>query len=413
MAGDPHSLEVAVVQMGARRAYESALMLDEAGHLQGLYTDLAWQREPKFIGWVARKIRKGKGAVDRRTIRSLSEGKLCSTALPHLVGSICKLFGIAGEKRFRSEDVALGLFAERAGIWNSKIILSVQGNGGLALARGAHQRGIVYATEIIIDPFCKRQMVDEVRRWPMWPSENETLGSALKYEARIQELIRYSSLLLCPAAHVAASLLKLGASPERIKVVPYGLGDFIQRECAPVPKRVLFVGHAGLRKGLQYLAHAALSMVHDDSGYEFRVAGPVDAAVRKLSDCRALGFLGMLPRQKLLDEMTTADVICLPSLAEGSASVCLEGLALGIPLVVTRSAGSPIDHGVEGLIVPERDTSAIVQAVRTICEDRSVREEMSRAGARRAQLHTTKNISRQLCRALSETVAIEQRILET
>jgi len=56
--------------------------------------------------------------------------------------------------------------------------------------------------------------------------------------------------------------------------------------------------------------------------------------------------------------------------------------------VTTKAAGSIVRHGVDGIVVPERDPEALVEAVRSIVEDRDMRAAMSRAARERAQEFT-------------------------
>ena len=113
--------------------------------------------------------------------------------------------------------------------------------------------------------------------------------------------------------------------------------------------------------------------------YDFRVAGTVSPTVRNKRECRALTFLGQVARNKIADEFAKADLFVLPSLAEGSATVTYEALALGIPVITTRAAGSPVRDGVDGAIVPERAPEALADAIERIAEDRKLRESMSRS----------------------------------
>ena len=79
----------------------------------------------------------------------------------------------------------------------------------------------------------------------------------------------------------------------------------------------------------------------------------------------------------MADEMARADIFCLPSLAEGSATSIFEAMANGLPVVTTLSSGSVVADGVEGFIVAERDGAAIADAVERIVGDRVLRDRMS------------------------------------
>ena len=89
-------------------------------------------------------------------------------------------------------------------------------------------------------------------------------------------------------------------------------------------------------------------------------------------------------------EFAKADVFAFPSLAEGFAGGTAEALGAGVPVVTTKSAGSIVRDGVDGILVPERDPEALAEAVRSIAEDRNKRESMSREARKRAETFTWK-----------------------
>ena len=95
--------------------------------------------------------------------------------------------------------------------------------------------------------------------------------------------------------------------------------------------------------------------------------------------------MGTMSWREAQQELSAADVLVLPSLAEGSASVTYEALSLGIPQVVTASSGSVISSGVEGFVIPERNAAAVVDAIQLITKDRNRRLSMSDASFEKAK----------------------------
>ena len=116
------------------------------------------------------------------------------------------------------------------------------------------------------------------------------------------------------------------------------------------------------------------------------------------------GFRGDVP--DLLGEVA---ISVLPSLSEGTSNTLLESMAAGIPVIATRVGGNPevIEDGVSGLLVPPRDSAAIVTAVRRLLEDEELAARLGQAGMRRVSelfsiegsVHETEHLYEQLVEA--------------
>ena len=107
-----------------------------------------------------------------------------------------------------------------------------------------------------------------------------------------------------------------------------------------------------------------------------------------------------MPRSEISEQYAWADVFLLPSLCEGSATVCYEALAAGLPVVTTPNAGSVVRDGVEGFTVPIRDSEAIVQKLERLAADRELLAEMSRNALERAREFTVERYGERLVRAV-------------
>ena len=85
-----------------------------------------------------------------------------------------------------------------------------------------------------------------------------------------------------------------------------------------------------------------------------------------------------------------ADVLVLPSLAEGTPRVLVEARAFGCPVVATRVGGveSSVEHGKDGLLVAPRDAAAIATAVLRIATDDALRNSLVNVGKEKARKFT-------------------------
>ena len=258
------------------------------------------------------------------------------------------------------------------------------GEGG-SFIEAAKRRGLKIALDIFITPIAHRIVERERQAYPEWEAPGNAEFEVI--EQYVNKCIALADLLLCPAEAVADGMRYYPSFvEEKVRVVPYGYaGDIQPQGIKTVQRRVLFGGAATLRKGIHYFAQATELLSRDGTGYDFRVAGPVTQIVRGRPECRYLSFLGPLTRTEFLRELEAADVFVLPTLAEGSATVIYEALALGIPVVATRSAGSVITNGTEGYIVPERDAPALADAITEITSRRNLRDSMSMEAIRTAR----------------------------
>jgi len=89
--------------------------------------------------------------------------------------------------------------------------------------------------------------------------------------------------------------------------------------------------------------------------------------------------VAFVPRSEMAAQYRWADIFLLPSLSEGSANVCFEALAAGLPVITTPNAGSVVRDGIEGFVVPIRSVDRIVAAIHKLTTDANLCEAMGRA----------------------------------
>jgi len=306
--------------------------------------------------------------------------------------------------RFREQlrsSREFGLAASRRGFGGATHVYSMMGECGPMIG-AAKEHGLTVAMEFYILLSTERIVAEEQRRFAQWeptPIDFESIRSEFPEQL---ELLRHVDYAVCPSEMVCHDLKEhFGFREGRSAVVPYGVdADWLKLAGDPAVGRVLFVGTAGLRKGIQYVAAAAKLLKNRGRKYEFRIAGDVPQRIGRMEECRELTFLGRVPRNSIQGEFTRADVFVLPSLAEGSAESTYEALAAGVPVITTLSCGSVVRHGVDGWIVGERDAVGLANAIESVVEDRQLRAAMSRAARAGARDFTMERYGQRLIAAL-------------
>jgi len=380
---------VLVMQMGARRNYVAARQLEAAGMLSALVTDAAWVAgDESLLRRAAERVGLGRRGLARRTVAGVARERVISSYWPTLAGGLKRV--VDAERAYALIDEVFARVHGPHVLDGVRVVVSTQGNGG-ALLDAARARGALIVTDFVVTPQYLEIVRDEYARWPDWHERPPSLAAIGRYRARIGALLALSDIYLCPSAAVARDLACVpGFVAGRARVVPYGVSGRVMPACdvRPTAGRVLFAGEGGLRKGMPYLAAAATALKARMPGVEVVVAGAVSRRVRELRATRDVTFAGVLDAGAMAAEFARADVFCLPSLAEGSAVAIFEALAHGVPVVTTAASGSVVTNGVDGLIVAERDSAGIAEAVGSIVADRARRAAMSAAALTTAERYS-------------------------
>jgi glycosyltransferase involved in cell wall biosynthesis len=396
-------MRVVMTQMGARRGYAVPLILEQAGMLERFYTDLAGNIG--FGSWLAKGggwfgFRKAAARLRARQVPEVIRSKTVTFPARACWHAFRSWSTAEPAERFRRQlhsSRALGRQAIKRGLGNATHVYTMLGEAG-PLAGAARQQGLAVLTEIYVLLSTERIVAEEQRLYSDWEPAQPNLDAIRNEFPEQSHLLADTDFAICPSEAVRDDLATHFAFERtRSEVVPYGVdARWLQLSANPKRGRVLFVGTAGLRKGIQYLAAAAEKLNARGRRYEFRIAGDVTAAIKHQAACKHLTFLGRVPREQIDAEFALADIFVLPTLAEGSAEATYEAMAAGLPLVTTASSGTVAEHGTDALLVPEHDASALAGAIEQIIENRELRAEMSAAARKRAHDYTIEGYGQRL-----------------
>lgn len=200
--------------------------------------------------------------------------------------------------------------------------------------------------------------------WPErpWPGLHGWDHWARELTTAVTELAE-ADLVLVPAAFTRETLVAHGVEAARVRVLPRGVDAARFRPAEPTPGvfRVLYMGQVCLRKGVRYLLEAWRRL--NLPGAELTLAGSVHDEVRPLlaahRDLPGLRLLGHVADPAPL--YAAASAFVLPTLDEGSAKVTAEAMAAALPVITTPEAGSPVEDGRTGFLVPARDAEALAE----------------------------------------------------
>ena len=98
-----------------------------------------------------------------------------------------------------------------------------------------------------------------------------------------------------------------------------------------------------------------------------------------------VSYLGR--RSDIADILKGSHIVCLPSYREGLPKSLLEALSCGRPIITTDVPGcrEVCNDGVNGLLIPARDSIALSHAIEKLALNQDLRQAMGRAGRVRAE----------------------------
>jgi glycosyltransferase involved in cell wall biosynthesis len=191
--------------------------------------------------------------------------------------------------------------------------------------------------------------------------------------------VRQAQGVIAVCRELAGGVIRLGASPERVRVIIDGVDPAVfspgskesarQRLGLPSDRQhLLFVGNLVPVKGIDVLVAACGRL--RNSAWQLHIIGdgPQRAALQRAAAAAGIGqrvtFHGAITHENLPDWFRAADLFVLASRSEGVPNVLLEAMACGLPLVASEVGGIPeiADQGASRLVPPERP-DALAEAI--------------------------------------------------
>lgn len=238
----------------------------------------------------------------------------------------------------------------------------------------------------------------------------------------VGRVLARSELLTGCSPELVDRVAALGFPAERSRVIPYGVdveqfapvgaGDGSgaarwRRELgipddAPV---LLGVGRMATKKGFHVLLDALPALFERFPALHLVLAGGGDREdefrrhTERLPDGGGarVHFPGSVTRDRLPDLYRAADLFTLPAVhdpagnVDGLPNVILEAMASGLPVVASEISGIPlaVEHDRTGLLVPEQDPDALLDALTRLLADPDRADRLGRAGRGKATARLT------------------------
>ncbi len=192
-------------------------------------------------------------------------------------------------------------------------------------------------------------------------------------------------------ANLAKTVWELG--DKQVDTLPTGINmDVLKPNGLKRVDFVLFAGRLEVNKGMEVLAQTIPEVLKQNPDIKFTFAGR-DAGRKISNETWESYFSKMLPKRniKFLGELSLEDLIkcyqscriaVFPSIYEPLATVALEALSCGCPIITTNVGGFPemVKDGVNGLLVNPSDPRGLADSIVRLWEDENLRTQFSLEG---------------------------------
>jgi teichuronic acid biosynthesis glycosyltransferase TuaC len=259
----------------------------------------------------------------------------------------------------------------------ARAVMRYRGRVDIVLGSWAYPDGFaaVLAARMLGVPCVVKLHGSDINQIAKLPGPRKLLAWALPRAARVVAVSRA----------LADETVALGVPREKIAIVMNGVDASLFHPRDRASARValgldekplaVYVGNLKADKGVFDLVAAWERLGIPDARLAIIGGGPAKdelaAAIARLNGERGTAkvdrvmLLGPRPLAEIPSWMAAADVVTLPSHAEGTPNVVLEALASGRRVVATRVGGIPdlITRGELGALVPPRDPDALSRAL--------------------------------------------------
>ena len=228
----------------------------------------------------------------------------------------------------------------------------------------------------------KMKLVTTVHGWV-----HHTAKTPLYYAVDKFCLRRYDRVV-CVSDDLFQQCSQLGVRQERLTLIENAIDAnyFQPPESKPASDRLEIgaVGRLEEEKGFIPLIEtvAKIAKIHNNIHLSIYGEGSqkaeLNALIERLDAQRFVSLPGF--ESDLIRLYSSLDIFVLNSIREGLPNVCLEAMAMGVPMISTAVAGVPnlVTDQSDGLIIPLSDSAALESALIRLIESPQLRQNLAR-----------------------------------
>jgi glycosyltransferase involved in cell wall biosynthesis len=383
---EPVSPRVIMAMMGNRDYYQPMTSAYECGNLVRFITDF-WFAPDSFILACARALpTRAHAPLRARFAPELRRADVVSLISAGLRQSLGVRLRSSNAWQYKVFSSAGRQFAQHCVRYLDMPHTAFLGFSSTALETLEYENrsGILTVIDQIDPAKTENEIViEEMKRHKGWVIPGH-VRIPNEYFERVSAEWSVAKRIIVNSAWSKSALIQQGVSADKIRVCPLAYkpsGTPARQQYRRQSRlRVLWLGTLCLRKGIVYAVEAARRL--EGQPIDFTFAGPIDVRLPALPANSK--YIGKISRSGIGALYSSHDIFIIPTLSDGFAMTQLEAMAHGLPVIATPHCGEVVEHGINGLIVPARDSRSLAEAIMEMGSDTGKLEAMSIAALARA-----------------------------
>ena len=228
--------------------------------------------------------------------------------------------------------------------------------------------------------------------------DEEGYSESWHYKLKTNYTINRADRITCDCELVKQRIIEMYGYPaENIIVFPWGVDQCIYKPASSPSKirkdlgwedkKVIIMNRLFTpRRGIGYFIEAFSKVVHIVPETRVLLVGygplqtELENMVTRLNLKEYVHFTGRINNEDMPDYLQAADIYVTTSLSDGTSVSLLEAIACGLPVIVADAPAyfEWVDDGVNGFIVPRKDSVVLAERLVTLLRDHSMRQMMGK-----------------------------------
>lgn len=214
----------------------------------------------------------------------------------------------------------------------------------------------------------------------------------------------------------ADRLVQIGCPPAKLSIIGSAIDlksfPYMEKRVRGRVLRLTSVARLVEKKGIEFGIRAAAMLLRQGLPLRYHIIGdgPLGPSLQQLINSLGVNnevrLRGRCDQPGVVRELDETDIFIAPCVraADGdedaTTNTLKEAMAMGLPVIGTHCGALPelVEHKVQGLLVPQRDPAAIVEAVQELVAHEERWPEMGLAGRKRAEEFDVPAINAQMIR---------------